>query len=301
MNKLPKSSIGGQAPKYLPGSTSGQALIVILLVLAVAATVVLSLISRTVTDVAITNKEKESSRAFSAAEAGIEEALVGGPATTTLPGGETYTVAVGAVGEGATEFVWPQEILAGDTVPLWFVSHSGDGSLTCADNRCFTGASFKVCWGREGTLSGDSQTPAIEVVVIYKTSAGAYLVGRVALDPNFTRRSSNKFDAESGSCTLAGQAFPFGKTINFADLGIPSSVYDTAGGLQTARIRLLYNTATSHPVAFGGTSSFPSQGKRLTSTGTSGEATRKVEVFQGFADLPPVFDFVLFTGGSLTK
>ena len=64
----------------------GQALVIILLVLAVASTVVLSLVSRTVTDVAITTKEKDSSRAFSAAEAGVEEALVGGPTSGTLPG-----------------------------------------------------------------------------------------------------------------------------------------------------------------------------------------------------------------------
>lgn len=284
-----------------PKTIRGQALIVILLVLAVAATVVLSLLSRTVTDVTITTKDKESSRAFSAAEAGVEEALVGGTVSGTLSGGEQFSVQVGQVGEGANEFVWPQEALAGDTVPLWFVSHAPDGTLTCADGKCFVGAATKVCWGKEGTSASDAQTPALEVVVIYKSS-GNYKIGRVAVDPNSSRAAGNKFDAPDGNnCAVGSRAFPFGETINFADIGIPSSVYNNPDGLQVARIRLIYNTTTAHPIAFSAPAAFPSQGKRLVSTGTAGEASRKIEVFQGFEDLPPIFDFAAFSAGGLTK
>lgn len=282
-------------------TSKGQALIIILLVLAVAATVVLSLISRSITDITITTKERDSSRAFSAAEAGIEEALVGGPTSATLPGGENYAVTVGTVGEGTNEFVWPQEILSGDTVPLWLVSHATDGSLTCADGKCFAAPSLKVCWGREGTSGSDSQTPAVEVVVLYKTS-GSYRVARASLDPNSARRTSNKFDApDSNNCAIGGKTFPFGENITFSDLGIPASVYNSADGLQTARIRLLYNTSTPHPVGFSAPVTFPGQGKKLTSVGTSGESTRRLEVFQSFTDLPPVLDFAAFSSSSITK
>jgi len=54
---------------------SGQAVLLVVLTLAVVLTLVLSVISRTITDVKITTVEGDSLRAFSAAEAGIERHL----------------------------------------------------------------------------------------------------------------------------------------------------------------------------------------------------------------------------------
>ena len=56
----------------------GQALILVLLSLAVVLTVVLSVFSRSITDVSISSKENDAMRAFSAAEAGVEQVLVVG-------------------------------------------------------------------------------------------------------------------------------------------------------------------------------------------------------------------------------
>lgn len=288
-----------------PRTRRGQALVIILLVLAVSSTVVLSLVTRTVTDITITNKEKESSRAFSASEAGIEEALIGGPTSGSLPGGETYSVTSGVLGEGAADFAWPEGIKAGDTVPIWFVSHASDGSLTCSDGKCFTGSSAKVCWGTEGIQSGDAQTPAVEVLILYLQTPGNYATARVAraaIDPNATRRGSNKFDApDGGGCSAGGKTFAFGKTLNFTDYGIPASVYSVANGLQTARIRLIYNTTAMQPVGVAAGGTFPGQGTRFSSVGSSGDATRKIEVFRSFSDLPPIFDFAIFSPSSLVK
>ncbi|MGB9585898.1 MAG: hypothetical protein ACPL7A_00585, partial [Anaerolineales bacterium] len=57
---------------------SGQALLIILLVMAVGLTIGLAVISRSVTDIRISRQEEESARMFSVAEAGIEEALKAG-------------------------------------------------------------------------------------------------------------------------------------------------------------------------------------------------------------------------------
>ena len=62
-------------------SDSGQALLVILLSMTVILTVVLSVVSRTVTDITITTYQEDAQRAFDAAEAGIEDALLTGTAT----------------------------------------------------------------------------------------------------------------------------------------------------------------------------------------------------------------------------
>lgn len=53
----------------------GQMILVILLVMAVGLTIGLSVASRSITDVNFSTKIEDSSRAFSAAESGIEEAL----------------------------------------------------------------------------------------------------------------------------------------------------------------------------------------------------------------------------------
>ena len=51
---------------------SGQALLLVLLSMAVILTVVLSILSRSILDVAVTTGEEEALRAFSAAEAGMQ-------------------------------------------------------------------------------------------------------------------------------------------------------------------------------------------------------------------------------------
>lgn len=78
----------------------GQAALIVTLVVIVGLTVAVAVISRSVTDIGISTQEEERARSFSAAEAGVEDALrqdlssiaggnfqVGGPETTT-----NYTV-----------------------------------------------------------------------------------------------------------------------------------------------------------------------------------------------------------------
>ncbi|MBI3290182.1 hypothetical protein HYZ78_02205 [Candidatus Microgenomates bacterium] len=285
---------------------SGQALVIILLVLAVASTIAISLASRSVTDISITTKERESARAFSAAEAGVEEALIGGSTSGTLSGGETFSV-ISASSGGGTDFVWPGKVSSGEAVTLWLVSHKDDGTIGCGGSYpCYTGSTISVCWGEPGTASGDSETPAIAAQVVYLNPAGSYAgarIARVASDPNSSRRANNNFaDLTSSGATCGGESFAFSKNITFSDLGIPSSVYDTENGLQAISVRLIYNTSTPHPVAFVSDSdAFPIQGTSVTSTGTAESSSRKIEVFQTFAEFPTIFGFGVSPGGAITK
>ena len=282
----------------------GQALVIILLVLAVASTIVISLASRSVTDITVTTKEKESARAFSAAEAGIEEALIGGSLSGELSGGEKFSVTSSTAG-GTTDFLWPDNISSGETVGLWLVGHDTNGNLVCdGSHPCFTGSTVKVCWGEPGTASDQSETPAISASVVYLNAAGDYStarVGRATSDPNSGRRTSNNFSPSEFSCTISGQSFAWGQTINFANLGIPSSVYSNPNGLQVIRLRMIYNTSTPHPLGFQASTPFPVQGTNVVSTGTAENSTRKVELFQTFAEFPSIFDSGVFSGGAITK
>jgi len=304
--------------RYLPVSQKGQAILLVLLSMSVVLTVVLSVVSRSLTDIKITSQDEASQRAFSAAEAGIEQALVGGTLIGDLGDNASYQALVDSYSSDSTIYVSPQGLLSGDRVIVWFVSHNAAGNLICnSDNPCFTGSQMKVCWGNKPTGSSDSTTPALEVSVFYTTNPGVFTdfsqvrVAREALDPNATRANINGFNSnltKAGTCELQGESFQFEKTLSFSSdvspegLKIPSASYNNEGGLLFVVLRLLYNT-TSHKVGIDvtGGSNLPTQGTIITSLGTSGEANRKIEVTQSVGALPPVFDSAVFSLGGLSK
>lgn len=290
---------------------SGQALLLVLLSMAVVLTIVLSVLSRSITDVRVTTKEEEALRAFSAAEAGVEQSLLIGTSLgdTSLGDASFLTSVQGAFSTGQ-EFVNPIGIFSGESMMFWFVSHDEDtGQLTCSDGACFTGSQIKICWGKPGTPSDSETTPAIEIGVFYTTTPGSYSTAKIArqtFDPNTARRSSNNFSApDNGTCALSGDTFQFQKTINFASMGIPAGTYQTANGLQFAKVRMFYNSAETHQIgisaSFAGNSNLPSQGIKIVSTGVSGDANRKIEVFQGYGEPPSIFDTAMFSTGGITK
>jgi Tfp pilus assembly protein PilX len=288
---------------------SGQALLLVLLSMAVVLTIVLSVLSRTITDITVTTKEEEALRAFAAAEAGIERALIIGSNTGEFGDGASFTATISNFGQQQSEYVYPEKLLSGETAIIWFVDHDeDDGTLTCDTGECFTGSSMKVCWGEAGTTSGSDTTPAVEVSIFYAETPGNYSAIRIAretADSYNIRRSTNNFSAtDVGTCTVSGTDFEFQKTLDFASLGIPAASYNNQNGLQFAKIRILYNTDAAHTVGVdvsGSGNDLPSQGVRIESAGSAGEANRRIEVFQTFGELPPIFDAALFSPGGIIK
>ena len=294
----------------LPTPNSGQALLIVLLSMAVVLTIVLSVLSRSITDISITTQEGESLRAFSAAEAGVEKALLSGTAGSFSGGfdGSAFSGEVTDIGEGSSAFVFPVSVFSGETLTAWFVSHNDDGDLECsAGNPCFTGDEIKICWGKEGTAADGADTPAIEVSIFYADTPGDYStiqVARGVYDSNAGRRSSNNFaNANGGNCTIDDQNFEFSRVIGLGSLGIPGPVFNTADGLQFARLKLFYNTSITHPIGLevvNGTT-LPSQGLEIASSGTSGDSNRKINVFQSFEEIPGIFETAIFTPGGIVK
>lgn len=300
--------------RKLPNNTSGQALLLVLLSMSVVLTIVLSILARSTLDIGISSRSEESVRAFSAAEAGIEQRLVAGvygPYSGSV-GDSTFSGDVTGFSSGVSEFVLPSSLYSGESATVWFVSHDANGDLSCSgpDNPCFTGSQIQVCWGKEGTSTNLSTTPALEVSIIYLRSQGNYTTARIArevADPNSSRRSSNSFSApDGGTCVVGGQIFAFKKTVDFGNGGLkilPASVYQQPNGLQLARIASLYNTDMGHPVSVKviSGSTLPGQGVVINSSGVSGVSARKVEVIRGFEELPGIFESVVFSSGGITK
>ena len=293
---------------------SGQALVIILLILSVVLTIALSIASRSVTDISVSKKEEDALRAISAAEAGIEQLLKTGAGISiagSLPVGSTFDASISGLAQGTQEFVLLTPITAGDAASLWFVAHSEDGSLLCNEgNPCFMGDRIKVCWGNAGTSANLSTTPAIELSVLYTTGGGdvsTAKIGRAVYDPNGARRADNNFAAADGACTVDGRTFAFSKDFNLSSLGVNTRNNLTRlAGPQTLRLKLFYNIDSSHVVGvsvnYPGNGTLPQQGSKIESVGLSGEAQRKVVVYRPYADIPPIFDFGLYSGtGDLSK
>lgn len=296
-------------------SESGQALVMVLLSLAVVLTLVLFILSRSITDVAVSSGQAESVRAFSAAEAGIEKALViGTGSTSTSIGDASYSSTVSDFAKASYDFNYPAPLLSGDTMTTWFVAHDSDGNMICDSNLgypCFTGNILRICWGNAGTSADTTTTPALELSVYYESTPGdiaTVKIARAAFDPNSGRTTSNSFAApDGGICQIEGTNFAFQKNITFSSLGIPSDSYQVQNGLIFARVRLFYNTDVAHAVGTsvnGSSSTLPSQGINVVSTGTAGQGTaqsnRRVSVFQGW----PEFTFggnSLFSASAITK
>jgi Tfp pilus assembly protein PilX len=270
-------------------SESGQALVLVLLALAVVLTIVLFILSRSITDISTSSSGSSAVMAFSAAEAGVEQALVIGTGGSSAVGAANYTSSVTNVASGATSFIYPVALNSGDNMTLWLKSQDASSS--------FTGSTLKICWGKSGTASDSSVTPAVETVLFYETSAGTpstTKIFRAAFDSNAARRVSNSFAAAGGTCTVGGQSFQFSTTLDLNSLPNPQFVF----------VRMFYNTDTSQPVAFDSTDAthvFPSQGILVDSEGTAAQSTRKVEVFQSWPEIPSPFQFAIYNSTGLTK
>lgn len=264
---------------------NGQALLIIVLVMAVALTVGLAVISRSVTDIRISSQEEESARVFSAAEAGIENALKIG-ATQGDFGDIHYDVEETAMGAG-TEFVFPNQIEVGDTQTVWLVNHDADGNFM--ETAGYTASGLNVCW--EDT---DPET-ALEVSIFYK-DAGIYKIARGAYDAETASRANSFSLPDDGSCAGLNRK----KELKWSDdFGIS---LDGNTFLLFLRLKPLYNKAKIGIVAGAG-GTLPSQGTCFESSATleTSGVTRRVRQCQFHKSPPAVFDYVLFSGGDLSK
>lgn len=295
---------------YVGTRESGQALVVVLLIMSVVLTIALSVVSRSVTDITVSRKEEDALRAISAAEAGAEKVLIAGAPTSCSTGAclanAGFSATVSNLGEGVKVYVLPTAISAGDVATIWFAAHDDSKNIVCdAAHPCFTGDRIRFCWGNSGTSASLSTTPAVEISVLYtsSTDASTAKIARAVFDPNSVRRNDNKFAAQDGACTIDSRNFAFSKDFLLSSLGVATRSLVTASpGPVWARIRMFYNTSQTHIAGifadYSGNGVFPLQGTKIESTGTSGEANRKVVVYRPYADIPPVFDFALFSGAS---
>lgn len=278
--ELPKFfSSDGQA--RLP---DGQVVLVILLLMAVILTIGLSIASRSVTDIKISQQTQEATRALWVAQAGLEKAIKAnlGTAGEEMLGDIPYNVSKTALGGGG-EFVYPGKISADDTKTFWLVGHNSSGQID--ESEKYQGSKLTVYWG-EGLV-----TPALEITYIYKDNAGKFYFVRYAFDPQ-SRTPPTQFSSPGGGGVVAGRSFAFSGEIN------------TPGNIPyLLKLKLLYNDVPA-PIGLksqNDTFVFPTQGNCFEATAIIPESniTKRLNECRLWQATPQIFDYVLFSAGSL--
>lgn len=255
---------------------SGQALLIVVLVMVVALTVGLSIASKSITSFRNSTEQASSQKALSAAEAGIEQASKSNTSIplTAISQDTKYSTDVSII-EGTTFLLnGGNPVLQSSGIDLWLTTYSSDSAQLYQTPYYPSSDSFTVYWGDS---TGDNNNAALEVVVIAGTRASPQ-ISRYAFDPWQIRRGSNHFAPPSGGqATIAGKIFYYQATIPVGDGGV------AGGGGLIARVIPLYTSAI---MAVNGTHDFPPQGSVITAVGLSGTTQRRVNVFQGYPELP---------------
>lgn len=278
--------------------SQGQMLLITILVLTVATTIALALIGRSTQDTSMTNQLEDSSRAFSAAEAGIEQALQSGVGTSSPQilsqgSGVTYSVVVSTLGGQTGVYQMLRKTPIGVTETLWLVEHNDDGSID--ETRSFASDTpFAICW------SSEAITPALIVSVLYKEGTdGSYKTARFSLDPDAAIRSNNFDSSNITTVNGCGLSNYYEKSFLLSSLGLTVSGV-SADILLEMRIRPEY--AATNIAINPGLVALPKQGKLLQSVGSTGSGvSRKVVVYQQYRTAGSIFDNVIYSQSSFSK
>lgn len=287
----------------------GQTVLILILVMTVALAIGISVIQRSLSDLSTSSKVEQSSRAYSAAEAGIEKAIqsdqVNAPITPSLDLGnsskfqDAQTTRIPVPNQALEYPPLAKEELA----QVWLANPD-----TLA--KYYNQPDMDIYWGNPGV--SDSDTPAIEITIIYETSTGTYQSKRYFYDLLANERG-NGFDAsvscpsdaiQTSSSPTVAKTFLCKKRIV-----VDSTVLENLSKLILLRARLLYNSTSQafavQPLrvncAVPTDCSLPPQARLFTSTGVSGETQRKVQVFRLDKVVPPYFDYAIFSAGEINK
>jgi len=244
---------------------SGQIALIVLLIMVTLLTIGLSLISYSVTDVKISQDEKEAMRAFSAAEAGIEEAL--------------RQEDLGS---------WTPQPLDVGKVPVNITVNPNSGTIVKRLAECEF-MNIDLEGAEDGTVLTVKWDPAAALeIVFYEDNGTTIREGDI----------SGRQVVKSSGTTCDNGTFPIDGDNNL------SLVIDTDGVSrddELIRIRALCNATTVTIIVNSG--NLPVHAYTIESRAAVGSAeeskTSAVEVSKTIPALPPIFDYVLFSEGNI--
>lgn len=278
---------------------SGQIILVVLLASAVMITVALALSSQSISNVNISSQEQEYSRAFNAAEAGIEDLLSQNDGLVALPtamagAGITCTEAdpcdikdlTGTSVDIPYKFTFQEK---GNTANGYEMSETvSNGDIVQLNLDSYANPPTTD----ELTVYWDSADMALELIFVYEDT------GTVSVHKELVARGTTCLAgvSEPGSASDANPALEraYDSMYKVDDPNIMDST------LKFLRVRPLCNSATYLaflPDQDAGANSFPVQSYEAHVESVSGLSVAALEAEQTAEEfLPSVFDFALYSG-----
>lgn len=288
--------------KLQMSNDKGQVLVLLIVIITVALATGLSIIQKSVSDIATASKIEQSSRAFSAAEAGIERALQGdSDPNVSFPSNNSQAVVSDQglqppVAESGTQqepLEYPP-LAKEDVVQVWLADPAAP-LPDCAGFTCYKQSGLDIYWGNSAT-----DKAALVLTLVYY-EGGQYKENKKwYLDNSQSAYVGNGFEKVNclGNYTVGLNRYQCKKTIT--SLPLPPAV------LMLMRARLVYNSS-NQPFALratgtcGSDCSLPPQARKIYSTGNSGETQRRIMVFQEKNVVPYFFDYAVFSAGDINK
>jgi Tfp pilus assembly protein PilX len=249
---------------------AGQAGLVVLLLTVILLTVGIAAASRSQTDLALSRQEEESNRALNGAEAGIEDAL-----SQDLDfEGNTFSGSVD-VDPNLNVNYTIEKVNVLETRLYEGVTAQAD--VTGVGN----GQGIIIRWGKETSCT---QEPASLLVSVFSNSGGQVKVRNYGLKPCVT--PNNNFTEVS--IDPAGEFFR-------------QTTVNLQAGDVFVRIKPVYKDTSIQVQGFGW--NLPVQYYRVKSVADSnlGNEVRAVQVNRTIPVAPSIFDFVLYSGTTITN
>ncbi len=247
-------------------SSSGQAALILIMIMAVVGTVSVGVASRSVENLRSSEIESTSTQSFAAAESALELALQI-KADVQDPEGKYSAI----VSSGGTDGFVADAVEAGDVVQVSLVGSAG-----------VTG--MNIYWDNEAAIK----------VEVLNSGGSDYSVKYYTADQDGVRRGQNKFSVPSGGSS-SFKGITFGNRLTINPFGPPAGQTPVL-----VRIIPLYQGSPIGIEPVGGT--LASQTLTVNAVGTAQNNVATNLIFSKFSDrVPAVFDNVLFTKGSLSQ
>ncbi len=250
----------------------GQIGLLLLVVMGVVFALVMSVASRSLSDTVVSRQEQESSAAFAVAETGIEKALnelrLGTSTTATVNYSASFGEGSYKIENPTTLSLYVKELETAQLelsvyVPTLIISWTKKSDVT--ENLL-------------GCTEGSGNAPAaLEVSAIAATT-----ISRTYYNPRGCNPGSNGFlsTAVNGGSVYRSQV-----------------TYSVPAGTTIVRVKPIYSGATiSIPVP-----GVEAQLYVIKSRAVGGDAQKEIEVKRGLDAPPSIFDFALFSAGSIVK
>lgn len=296
---------------------SGQVLVALVLTLLTILTIGLIVIQRSTTDITTSTQNDQASRAFSAAEAGIEQALQSQTPSSfsdDLTNSASYIVTPSARLPLIRQALEYPPTGKGEVAQFWLANPN-------TLNQFYTKSAAYIYFGNAD--SSGSNLPAIEITLITRdNNTNEYQASRRYVDTDPTRAVNTSFEA----CTNTDP--------NLLINPLPINTSSTANRNNTSdrrfkcrvrintffsnniipimvRTRVLYSD--NHPVALAPIpeaplagdktdgNSLPDQATIYTSIGVSGQSRKTIQSFKLDNVVPFFFDYALFSVADIAK